>query len=90
MTEGNFRGVEEFQREMAEVELKAMLIERIGRKNYVVSLSVRQEIFEKAIFREFKKFLGEKVEGEKRSGFLEVIIRRAWLFFLQQIRAEMS
>jgi small redox-active disulfide protein 2 len=54
-----------------EAELKAMLVEKIGRKNYIAS-SVRQE-YEKAIFREFKKFLGEKVE-EERGGFLEVTI----------------
>jgi hypothetical protein len=48
-----------------------MLVEKTGRKNYIAS-SIRQE-YEKTIFREFRKFLGEKVEEEK-SGFLEVTI----------------
>jgi len=59
------------ERGKSEPELKAMLVEKVGRKNYIAS-SVRQE-YEKAIFREFKKFLGEKVE-EERGGFLEVTI----------------
>ena len=54
-----------------EPELKAMLVEKVGRKNYIAS-SVRQE-YEKALFREFRKFLGEKIE-EERGGFLEVTI----------------
>ena len=54
-----------------EAELKAMLVEKIGQKNYIAP-SVKQE-YEKALFREFKKFLGEKVEEEK-GGVLEVTI----------------
>ena len=54
-----------------EAELKTMLVEKVGQKNYIAP-SVRQE-YEKALFREFKKFLGEKVEEEK-GGFLEVVI----------------
>ena len=54
-----------------EPELKAMLVEKVGRMNYIAS-SVRQE-YEKALFREFRKFLGEKVE-EERNGFIEVTI----------------
>ena len=59
------------QRGKAESDLKQMLVERVGKKNYIPN-SVREE-YEKALFREFKKFLGEKVE-EGRGGFLEVII----------------
>jgi len=55
----------------SESQLKEMLIEKAGCKNYIPH-SVRGE-YEKAIFREFKKFLGEKVE-EERSGVLEVLI----------------
>jgi hypothetical protein len=51
--------------------LKEMLVEKAGKKNYIPN-SVKEE-YKKALFREFKKFLGEKVE-EERSGFLEVII----------------
>jgi hypothetical protein len=59
------------QREKPEPELKQLLIEKVGKKNYIPS-SVRQE-YEKALLREFKKFLGEKVE-EKRKESLEVTI----------------
>jgi small redox-active disulfide protein 2 len=51
--------------------IKERLIEKVGYKNYIPR-SVREE-YEKALYREFKKFLGEKVEEEK-SGFLEVAI----------------
>ena len=54
-----------------EAELKATLVEKVGRNNYIAP-SVKQE-YEKALFREFKKFLGEKVE-EERGGVLEVTI----------------
>jgi small redox-active disulfide protein 2 len=59
------------QRTKPEPELKQQLIERVGKKNYIPS-SVKAE-YEKALFREFKKFLGEKIEEDK-SGFLEVAI----------------
>jgi len=64
---------EEFrsQRGTPESELKQLLVERAGNTNYIPS-SVKAE-YEKALFREFKKFLGEKVE-EERSEFLEVTI----------------
>ena len=54
-----------------EPDLKQMLLEKAGKKNYIPS-SVKGE-YEKALFREFRKFLGEKVE-EERGGFLEVAI----------------
>ena len=59
------------ERGKPEPELKAVLVEKVGRKNYIAP-SVKQE-YEKALFREFRKFLGEKVE-EERGGFLEVTI----------------
>jgi small redox-active disulfide protein 2 len=57
------------QKGRPEPELKQLLVERAGKTNYIPS-SVKGE-YEKALFREFKKFLGEKVE-EERSEFLEV------------------
>jgi hypothetical protein len=59
------------EKEKPEPELKAMLVEKVGRKNYIAP-PVKQE-YEKALFREFKKFLGQKVE-EERGGFLELTI----------------
>jgi hypothetical protein len=59
------------QRGRPEPELKQLLVERAGKTNYIPSF-VKAE-YEKALFREFKKVLGEKVE-EERSEFLEVAI----------------
>jgi len=59
------------QRGKAESDLKHMLVEKVGKKNYIPS-SVREE-YGKTLFKEFKKFLGEKV-GEERGGFLELAI----------------
>jgi len=59
------------QRGKPEADLKQMLVEKAGKKNYIPN-SVKGE-YEKALFKEFKKFLGEKVEDEK-GGVLEVAI----------------
>jgi len=59
------------QRGKPEADLKQRLVEKVGKKNYIPN-SVKGE-YEKALFREFRKFLGEKVE-EERGGFLEVAI----------------
>ena len=59
------------QRGKPEADLKQMLVEKAGKKNYIPN-SVKGE-YQKALFREFRKFLGEKVE-EERGGFLEVTI----------------
>jgi hypothetical protein len=59
------------QRGRPEPELKQLLVERAGKTNYIPS-SIKAE-YEKALFREFKKVLGEKAE-EERSEFLEVAI----------------
>ena len=59
------------QRAKSDFELKEMLVERAARKNYIPD-SIKEE-YRKALFREFKKSMGEKVEEEK-GGFLEVAI----------------
>ena len=59
------------ERDKPEAEVKTLLAQKVGRKNYIAP-SVKEE-YERALFREFKKFLGEKVEEEK-SGLLEVTI----------------
>ena len=59
------------QKSEPELKLKKLLVERVGKKNYIPD-SVRGE-YEKALFREFRKFVGEKMEEEK-TGFLEVAI----------------
>lgn len=52
--------------------LKEVLVEKAEKKNYIPH-SVREE-YKKALFREFKKFLGEKVEEEKGGAFEIVIL----------------
>lgn len=59
------------QRGKSESDLKEILLEKAGKKNYIPS-SVKED-YKKALFREFKKFLGEEVEEERR-GFLEIAI----------------
>jgi len=59
------------QRGMPESDLKQMLVELAGKKNYIPQ-SVKER-YAKALFREFKRSLGEKVEEEKGE-FLEVAI----------------
>jgi small redox-active disulfide protein 2 len=59
------------QRGMPESDLKQMLVEMAGKKNYIPE-SVKEK-YAKALFREFKKSLGEKVEEEKGE-FLDVAI----------------
>jgi small redox-active disulfide protein 2 len=59
------------QRGETDAVLKEMLVEKAARKNYIPD-SIKEE-YQKALFREFKKFLGEKVE-EERGGFLEIAI----------------
>jgi hypothetical protein len=59
------------QRGTSESALKEMLVDRASNKNYIPD-SAREE-YKRSLFREFKKFLGEKVE-EERGGGLEVII----------------
>ena len=59
------------QRRESESALKQMLVEKAGKKNYIPN-SAKGD-YEKALLREFKKFLGERVE-EESTGFLEVAI----------------
>jgi hypothetical protein len=59
------------QRRESESALKEMLIERTSKKNYIPD--PMKEEYGKALFREFKRYMGEKVEGE-RGGFLEVTV----------------
>lgn len=54
-----------------EPELKEILLKKVAQKNYIAS-GARKE-YEDALFREFRKFLGEKVE-EERNGLLQVTI----------------
>ena len=73
------------QREKPEPELKEMLLKKAGIKNYIPD-STREE-YRKALFREFKKFLGEKVEEERRD-FLEVLILGTGCFSCDQLETD--
>ena len=59
------------RRSESDLMLKELLLERVGKKNYIPN-SMREE-YKKGLLREFKKFLGERVEEEK-SEVLEVIL----------------
>ncbi len=59
------------QRGKTETDLRQMLVEKVGKKNYIAS-SIKEE-YEEALLKEFKKYLGEQVSDEKK-GFLEVVI----------------
>jgi small redox-active disulfide protein 2 len=73
------------QRGKPEPDLKEMLVERAARRNYIPD-SIKEK-YRKALFREFKKFLGEKVEEEKRE-FLEVIILGMGCFSCNQLEKD--
>ena len=73
------------QRGRPEPELKQLLIERAGKTNYIPS-SIKPE-YEKALFREFKKFLGEKVEDEKKD-FVEVVLLGLGCFSCHQLEKD--
>jgi small redox-active disulfide protein 2 len=73
------------QREKPGSVLKEMLVERAARRNYIPD-SIKEK-YRKALFREFKKFLGEKVEEEKRE-FLEVIILGMGCFSCNQLEKD--
>jgi hypothetical protein len=78
---------EEFksQRGRPESELKHLLLERAAKTNYIPP-SVKAG-YEEALFREFKTFLGEKVEEEKR-GFVEVILLGLGCFSCHQLEKD--
>jgi len=73
------------QREKTESVLKELLAEKAAKKNYIPD-SIKEEYI-KALFREFKKFLGEKVE-EERGEFLEVIILGAGCYACNQLEKD--
>jgi small redox-active disulfide protein 2 len=73
------------QRGKSEPTLKEMLLEKTGKKNYIPP-STKEE-YGKALLREFKKFLGEKVE-EERGEFLEVIILGTGCFSCNQLEKD--
>ena len=73
------------QRGIPESVLKERLVEKAAKKNYIPD-SIEED-YRKALFREFKKFLGEKVE-EERSEFHEVIILGAGCYSCNQLEKD--
>jgi len=73
------------QRGMSESDLKEVLVEKAARKNYIPD-SIKEE-YRKALFREFKNFLGEKVE-EEIGEFLEVTILGTGCFSCNQLEKD--
>ncbi|MCX8118086.1 MAG: thioredoxin family protein [Desulfobacterota bacterium] len=68
-----------------EPALKQKLLEKVREKNYVPS--TMEEEYKKALFREFKKFLGEELPEEKKD-FLEVILLGLGCFSCNQLEQE--
>jgi len=73
------------QRDISESVLKERLVEKAAKKNYLHD--PLKEEYKKALLREFKKFLGEKVE-EERAEFLEVIILGAGCYSCNQLEKD--
>ena len=73
------------QKDESESVLKERLVMKAAKKNYIPD-SLKEE-YRKALFREFKKFLGEKIE-EERSEFLEVIILGAGCYSCNQLEKD--
>ncbi len=73
------------QRGKPESELKEMLVGKATKKNYIPD-SIKDD-YGKALFREFKKFLGEKVEEERRE-FLEVLVLGTGCFSCNQLEKD--
>ncbi len=73
------------QREKPEPVLKEMLVEKAAKKNYIPDST--KEAYRKVLLREFKKFLGEKVEEERRE-FLEVIVLGTGCFSCNQLEKD--
>jgi len=73
------------QRDIPESVLKDMLVDRVSIKNYIPD-SIKED-YRKALFREFKKSLGEKVEEERRE-FLEVLILGTGCFSCNQLEKD--
>jgi len=73
------------QREKPEPQLKEMLVEKAAKKNYIPD-SIKED-YRKALFREFKKFLGEKVEERSRE-FLEVLVLGTGCFSCNQLEKD--
>jgi hypothetical protein len=73
------------QRGNPESILKEMLVERAAKKNYIPD-SIKED-YKKALYREFRKFLGEKVEEERRT-FLEIVILGTGCFSCNQLEKD--
>lgn len=65
--------------------LKQRLLEKVKEKNYVPS-SMEEE-YKKALYREFKKFLGEELPEDKKD-FLEVILLGLGCFSCHRLEQE--
>ncbi|MEI9476652.1 MAG: thioredoxin family protein [Deltaproteobacteria bacterium] len=70
----------------SEPELRAMLAEKTGKRNYIPD-SMRDE-YGQALLREFKKELGEKVP-EERPGAFEVIILGTGCYSCNKLEQDM-
>jgi len=73
------------RRSESESVLKELLVDRVRKTNYIPN-SVREE-YKRSLFREFKKFLGERVEEEKRE-VIEVVLLGLGCFSCHQLETD--
>ncbi|RKY83855.1 hypothetical protein DRQ09_09435 [candidate division KSB1 bacterium] len=70
---------------MTDEELKTWLIEEVRKENYVPDSTIDE--YTRAVFREYKKFIGEKVEEEKFEG-LEIKVLGPGCFSCDRLEKE--
>ena len=70
--EYNIQTIVEWAKEKTEAEITGELLKRVGKRNYIPSTI--KEAYGKALFREYKKFMGEDVEEEAFCGLQVVIL----------------
>ncbi len=67
-----FEALVDKRQSMTDEEIKTSLLERVGKKNYISGNAKLK--YEKALFTEFKKFVGEPIDNEKTDDIIEIKI----------------
>ncbi|HPD55797.1 MAG TPA: hypothetical protein P5294_05640 [Smithellaceae bacterium] len=70
--EYNIQNILEWAKGKTEAEITKELLNRLEKRNYIPSTI--KEAYGKALFREYQKFIGEKVEEEPATGLQAVIL----------------
>jgi len=70
--EYNIQNIVEWAKGKTEAEITSELLKRVEKRNYIPSTI--KEAYGKALFREYRKFIGEEVEEETVAGLQAVIL----------------